>query len=162
MLFRSIPQSGAATERAKPALDTPVSTDKINPAPLPVDAASPDFLITDPAGYSRSLADFKGRILVVGIWSPENARGIATLENVYQALSVDTNLRIVGVSMARQAKPAGTTFPLAYNQGSKLLGLKPEQFAVVDGNGGIRLKGSLNDETGKVLDSIRSAVEKLH
>ena len=152
---------GVPADRAKPDVNAQPNGAVVPSAPVHASGPAPDFLITDPAGYSRSLADYKGRVLIVGVWSAKDARAIENLEHIYKSLSADTSLRIVGVSETKQARPANTTFPAAYNQGSKLLGVTATQFVVVDATGAIRLRGSLADESNRVVESIRSTIDQI-
>jgi hypothetical protein len=106
----------------------------------------PEFLVTDPAGYSRTLQDYRGYTLVLGIWSSDVPESIAAMERIYRTFSANTQLRILGVSRRREGKPANTTFPIAYNQGSRLLNAQAGEFVLVDPAGSILRRGSLTTE----------------
>src|SRR5262249_55501777 len=107
--------------RAKPTAGEPNATaDVRREKSPPITANSPDFLVTDPAGYTHSLDEYRGRVVVVGVWSRNQAESIANLERLYRANSTNTKLRLLGVSNEHEPKPTNTTFPIFYNQGSRL------------------------------------------
>lgn len=111
-------------------------------SPVP-DANAPVFLVTDPAGYSRSLQDYRGFTLLVGIWSADQPESVSNLERLYKAFGSNPKLRFVGVSDRRESKPSNTTFPIFYNQGSRLLDAGPGEFVLVNEAGTVRLRGSI-------------------
>jgi hypothetical protein len=119
-------------------------------------------MITDPAGYSRTLADYRGSVLIFGVLSPDQPQTVSNLQRLYEAFGKITKLRIVGVTLRRQAKLAGATFPMAYNQGSALLGATVSQFVVVDETGKVRSRGSLLDSAADVQNSVRSTLNELN
>jgi hypothetical protein len=128
--------------RAKPQPSAAPVPDRIEPAVVP-DANAPEFLVTDPAGYSRTLEDYRGHVALIGVWSKDQPQSVASLERLYKTFGSDTRLRWVGVSNERVPKPANTSFPVLYNQGSRVLGLKPGEFVLLDEAGGVKLRGSL-------------------
>jgi hypothetical protein len=128
----------------------------------PADAGpAADFRVMDPAGYSQTLEDFRGRILLFGVLNGEQPQTAANFQRVYEAFGANTRLRILGVSVQRQAKPPNTTFPIAYNQGSRLLGAASSQFLLVDEAGSVRFRGSLAEEPDRVLERIRAELDLL-
>jgi hypothetical protein len=128
--------------RAKPEPSAPSGPAPTKPTVGP-DANAPDFLVTDPAGYSRTLEDYRGRTLLIGVWSKDQPQSVASLERLYRTFGSDTNLRLIGVSNERVSKPVNTSFPVLYNQGSRLLGAKPGEFVLLDEAGSVKLRGSL-------------------
>ena len=151
--------NGTADERTKP--EPSVSAQPGAPAPdspFAAGANTPEFLVSDLAGYSRTLNDFRGHILIFGLWSADQPQTAANLDHIYKAVSANTKLRVLGVSLKRETKPAGTTFPTAFNQGSSLMGAVSGQFFVVDGNGKIVLRGNLLDDPATILASIRTVL----
>src|SRR5262245_61760767 len=99
-------------ERAKPAPDAIAeakATDRSAALPSAPDTNAPAFLVSDPAGYSHSIQDYRGFKLLIGIWSPDKPQSIAALERVYKTFGSDPRLRFIGVSPQRAAKPANTT-----------------------------------------------------
>jgi len=157
------PDSPALIERAKPedtAKDLRRPPVVVSPATVP-DKKTPEFLVTDPAGYSRTLTDYRNYVLVFGVWHPTQPRAVANLEKIYKALGTNTKLRIVGVADVRTPKPANTTFPLAYNQNSSLLGAKVGEFYVVDAKGTVRMRGSLLQDTNSLLKSLKATLSEL-
>jgi hypothetical protein len=162
------PSAPKVDETSSPERTKPQPTSPDQPAPTisrapetSADPSTPDFLVADPAGYARTLNDYKGYVLILGIWDAADSRAVTNLEQIYKTFSSNTKLRILGVSNDRTPKPVNATFPLAYNRGSKLLGAKRSQFIVVDGSGAVRLRGSLLDPNTKVLGTIRSTLSQL-
>jgi hypothetical protein len=144
-------------ERTKPANEVSRPLDSVTVAPtVPSDSAEvPDLLVTDPAGYSHRLADFRGHVVVIAVWSKASPEAVANLERLYQAHGADPKFRFLGVSNERLAKPANVTFPIFYNKGSKVLRVQSGEFALVDEKGEITLRGSLV----KDFDSLRKALQ---
>jgi hypothetical protein len=124
-------------------------------------AAAPEFVVTDPAGYSRTLRDYRGYTLIFGIWTGKQPKTVANMERVYQTFGPNTKLRILGVANQRQAKPKIATFPIVYNQGSNLLGAKEGEYMIVDGQGTLRARGSLLQDPNAIIASIRTALAKV-
>lgn len=152
--------SGTAGDRAKPEPSVSAQPGvSAADAALPTEANAPEFLVSDLAGYSRTLNDYRGYTLIFGIWSADQPQTAANLEHIYKAVGANTKLRVLGVSQKREAKPAGTTFPTAFNQGSSLLGAAAGQFVVVNGNGKTVLRGNLLDEPATILASIRTVLK---
>jgi hypothetical protein len=120
-----------------------------------VTADASDFLVTDPAGYSHSIADYRGHVVVIGVWKSDQVETVANLERLYKANAANSNLRLLAVATDRSPKPANTTFPIVYNQGSKLFGAQPGEFVVLDENGMIELRGSLVKDFGNLTKAVR-------
>jgi hypothetical protein len=148
----------AAADRAKPENAVDRSAAPAQPSNPPSQRSAPDFLITDPAGYSRSLADYRGSVLLFGVFGPDQPQVVANLQRVYETFGKNTRLRIVGVTSQHVAKPAGATFTMAYNEGSALLGASPSQFIIVDDAGKVRYRGSLQESEAAVLAAVRTAL----
>jgi hypothetical protein len=151
-----------APERAKPSPGgerreaTPERAPRGGPAPVSgLGPDAPDFLVTDPAGHSRTLDDYRGYSLLVGVWSGNQPRAAASLERLYKTFGSNTKLRLIGVSNQRDAKPANTTFPIVYNQGSRLLDAKPGEYVLLDESGIVRLRGSLTGDLGELQMLLR-------
>lgn len=142
-------------QRAKPSPEPSATTDR---APRTVQAIRPDapeFLVTDPAGYSHTLEEFRGHVVVIGVWSRKQTESIANMERLYKAHADNPKLRFLGVSADGQPKPSNTTFPVVYNEGSKILGAKPGEFVLVDENGAVELRGSLVRDFDNVTQALR-------
>jgi hypothetical protein len=125
-------------------------------APPPVTATSPEFFVTDPAGYSHTLDEYRGRVVVLGVWSQGQTESIASMERLYQANATNPKIRFLGISNERLQRPPNTTFPIMYNQGSKLFGATAGEFVLLDENGAVELRGSLTKDAealGKILRS---------
>jgi len=144
------------TERAKPAPDAPPKvTGRPASAPSVAGANAPEFLVSDPAGYSHSIQDYRGFKVLIGVWSPSQPQSIAALERVYKTFGSDPTLRFIGVSPQRAAKPANTTFPVFSNQGSQLMGAKPGQFVLLNASGTVTLRGSLAEDFELLSKTLR-------
>lgn len=154
---KSPENTNSPAERTKPANEVSRVLDSASTAhPAPSDSADvPDLLITDPAGYSHRLADFGGHVVVIAVWSTASPEAIANFERLYKAHGADPRFRFLGVSNDRLAKPASVTFPIFYNKGSKVLGVRSGEFALVNEKGEITLRGSLV----KDFDSLRKALQ---
>jgi hypothetical protein len=143
--------------RTKPANEVSRVLDSATVArPAASDSADvPDLLVTDPAGYSHRLEDFRGHVTVIAVWSKASPEAIANFERLYKAHGADPRFRFLGVSNERLAKPSNVTFPIFYNKGSKVLGVRSGEFALVDEKGEVTLRGSL----AKDFDSLRKALQ---
>ncbi len=115
----------ASTDRVKPDAAALDQRGQVPVRAVPVPENAPDFLVTDPAGYSRNLKDFRDHVLIFGVWTSQRPQTVSSLQHVYQAFAPNTKLRILGVATQREAKPKAATFPITYNQGSKLFGVDP-------------------------------------
>ena len=125
-------------ERAKPSATT--GDNAIFPSSEPAPDA-PAFLVMDPAGYSRTLDDFRGFTTLIGFWSADQPEAIANLERLYKTFGRNAKFRLVGVSSQRGVqKPANTTFPLFHNQGSRALA-GPGEFVLLSETGEVRMRG---------------------
>ena len=145
--------------RAKPDAGKTASP---QPAPAPVvPADAPDFVVVDPAGYSTTLANYRGYALLFGVWSAEKPETAQGLERVYHAFGTNTKLRILGVSNRRQDRLPGTTFPIAFNSGSRLLGATNADFILVDPSGNVRLRSKLTAEGTALIGQIRGQLEQM-
>jgi hypothetical protein len=155
------PDSGTV-ERAKPlegiaGVDSAPADRAQTPAPVSSpNQNTPEFLVSDPAGYSRTLNDYRGHILVIGILNARQPNATSNLELLYKTFGSNPNFRFVGISDDHQTKPANTTFPLTYNQGSRLFGAKAGEFVLLDEMGSIELRGSLT----KDFEALRKALTK--
>jgi len=63
---------------------------------------------------------------------------------------------VLAVSIDQSAKPANTTFPILYNQGSKLFGAQAGDFVVLDQNGTVELRGSLVKDFDDLVRTLRA------
>lgn len=122
----------------------------VPPAPQPEldlrPADGPDFAIIDESGEGETLETFRGRVLILGVVSSDQKEATANLQELYQAFGANPNVRIRGVAKRRDDKIEGATFPLRFNNASKLLGVQNGQFLIVDSMGSSKLKGSLSNE----------------
>jgi len=147
----------AVPARAKPEEVESSPADRVPAAaPAALAADAPEFLVTDPAGYSHKLEEFRGRVLLIGVWKAGQTDSIANLERIYKANSSNPKFRLVSVSTAHDAKPANTTFPLFYNQGSKLLGAEAGEFVLLNESGAAELRGSLVKDFEELAKALRT------
>jgi len=144
----------ATIERAKPLDSVPADRAQTAGARSKTDNNTPEFLVTDPAGYSRTLSDYRGHILVIGLLNSRQPDSTSNLERLYETFGSSPKLRFLAVAQDHQAKPVNTRFPLAYNQGSKLFEAAPGDFVLLDETGRVRLRGSLV----KDFESLRKAL----
>src|SRR5262245_42597693 len=82
----------ASNDRAKPSPDQTIPRNAPGRSPvLPgtPGANAPDFLISDPAGYSHSSKDYRGFKTLIGVWAPDKPQSIATLERLYKTFGPD-------------------------------------------------------------------------
>jgi hypothetical protein len=147
--------SGVQIERAKPLPDPGLPADRKSVAAPPLATDSPEFLVTDPAGYSHTLADYRNHILVIGVWAPDQLESAANLDRLYRTFGGNPKFRFLGVSNQQVGKPPNTTFPAVYNQGSKLFGAQPGDYLLMDEHGAVRQRGSLV----KDFENLRQALQ---
>ncbi len=140
--------------RAKPNPEPSAPGDRTPPAA--VSSNAPDFLVSDPAGYSHALEEYRGHIVVIGVWNRDQGKAIANIERLYKAYGANPKFRFLGVANDRQPKPANTTFPILYNDGSKLFGAQPGDFVLLNETGTVELRGSLT----KNYDNLAIALQR--
>ena len=95
----------------------------------------------------------------MGVWTTDQPESITNLQHLYQILGSDTRMRILGVSNQRQAKPGTATFPVAYNNGSRLFGAEPNDFVILDEGGMVKMRGSLLSDPRDTSSAIREAMK---
>jgi hypothetical protein len=145
-------------QRAKPTDENPTS---LQPRP-DLDAAksgAPDFAVIDAAGYSAGLENFKGYFVVVGIWSQTQPETIQALNRIYSAVGQDQQVRVLGVASTRQEPLDQATFPVVFNRGSHLLGLKAGGLMLLDKAGHVRWNGTLTESPESIVSKIRSQID---
>lgn len=130
-------------ERAKPVDRLPNTNEQIPRAAAAPNRNAPDFMVIDPAGYARTLSDYRGYIFVLGILRTDQRDGVSDFEQLYKQFGSNRKFRFLAVSNDRQTRIPNTTFPVAYNEGSKLFGALPGDFVLLDATGSIQLRGSL-------------------
>jgi hypothetical protein len=134
--------NNAEPVRAKPSPDPAPAPDRRS-VPVSIPTNAPDFLVADPGGYAHQLAEFRGKTVLIAVWNPDEAESIAAIERLYKTHSANPKFRLLGVSSDQRTRPVNATFPVFYNQGSRLLGLQPGDFLLLDENGSVQLRGSL-------------------
>ena len=146
-----------AVERAKP-LDSTPNAAAITASPAATrDNNAPDFMVIDPAGYSRTLADYRGYVFIVGVLGTDQSDTTSDFERLYKEFAANRKMRFLAVANDRQFRRANTTFPVAYNQGSKLFGTAPGDFILLDESGSIQLRGSLTKDFDKLEKALQNA-----
>jgi hypothetical protein len=151
-----IPDPNASVERAKPLNPPANASDQVFHVQPPKSGNAPDFLVMDAAGFSRRVEDFRGHFILITVWSSASPEAISNFDRLYKAYGSQAKFRFAGVSNDRLSKPANTTFPVFYNQGSKLFGLQPGEFILLDEKGGIAMRGSLT----KDFDTLQKALQQ--
>ena len=150
------------SERAKPGVDADAAEGApaapVTTTPDLPESADPRFYVTDTAGYSYSLDDFAGSVLVFAVFDESHGEA-ARLQEVYDSYPLAANLRILGVSTVATARPPGITFPMMTNRGSSLLDTPAGEFVVVGTDGTPHLRGSLRDDG--LLETLGSALREL-
>jgi hypothetical protein len=144
--------------RAKPDEIRPAVPPSVIPPPGRLTNGEP-FAVIDAAGYVRHLEDFRGYVLVVGVWSDDQPQAAQNLDQVYRTFASNANFRLLGVANGPQNVVPGATFPIVYNYDSRLLGAKESEFVVIDAKGTERLRGSLLTDTSNLLQGVRSALQ---
>ena len=146
-------------ERAAPDV---IPQPPIQPAPeagTPI-TDGPEFAVIDAAGYSTTLENYRGYVLVFGIWSASQPETLQNLNRIYETFGSDPQVRFLGVASRRQEK-AATIFPVVYNHGSQLLGLETGEFAVLDKTGKERLSGSLRTNADTLIQQIQGELNQI-
>jgi hypothetical protein len=145
-----------APARTKPSAEPSATPDRKASLSAPTLPNAPDFLVTDPAGYSHRLEEYRGHLVLLAVWSSDQSDSISAIEKLYKTHAANSKLRFLGVSNQPQVKPPNTTFPVLYNQGSKLLGAQPGEFVLLDENGAVELRGSLVRDFDAITKALRS------
>lgn len=123
-------------------------------------ADAPAFVVADVAGYERTLADYRGETLLVGVLSARQPQAGENLERINRALG--TRVRLVAVSNVRPAQgPKNATFQILYNRGSKLLGAQESEYLLVNSTGDIVDRGSLLGDSSAILRTLRGELKNL-
>ena len=130
-------------QRLRPQPPSPGSTLPQPGLNVPVDRDAPDFAVVDDIGVITTLESYRGWVLLVGRVSGDQKDAIANLQDLYDTLGSNPSLRVLGVA-ERNNKPEAT-FPVVFNRGSRLLGMKEGQFALIGTVGKTQLQGSLSD-----------------
>ena len=99
----------------------------------------------------------RGHVVVVGVWKPEQIEAIENLDRLYKAYGANPRFRFLGVANDHTAKPAYATFPVVYNQGSKIFGAQAGEFVLLDESGRIALRGSLVKDIDTLSRQLRES-----
>jgi hypothetical protein len=155
----------------KQPLPPPENRVKPKPAPAPsprppapdaqVSAGAPPFVVIDPAGYSTTLETYRGLVLVFGVWSAAKPEAAMNLDRLYKTFGANPKVRVLGISSRRQERLSGTSFPMFFNDGSRLLGAADSQFVLVDPSGNVRDRGSLLQDGDAVVAKIKAQLDQM-
>jgi hypothetical protein len=147
--------------RAKP--DAPVTRPaELKPGLEPViPENAPELLVSSPEGYSTNLPEYKGRVLLLGVWSSDQPKAVQNLQKLYQAFGTRRDVRILGASTRRLDRPAGTTFPMVFNNGSRLLDTRPSNFVIVDKEGNVQMRDSLVGDPATLVSKVKTKLDEL-
>jgi hypothetical protein len=130
-------------------LGKPLGGTPVQPAPQPhLDNAlanGSEFAIMSGSGYLFTLENYRGRVLLFGVVSPDQKTAVSNLEQLYEAFGSNSRVAIFGVPRHRDDEFRGAKFPLLFNNGSKLLGAGEGDFRLLDATGKVKLEGSLAD-----------------
>ena len=159
---KSVKGDGSApTGRLKPdAPDQPTSVKPTAPEPI-IPEGAPEFAVIDPYGYGTSLADYRGRVLLFGIWSADHREATQNLQRVYQAFGSRRGLSVLGVARRKQDQLPGITFPMVFNDGSRLLEAHESDYVVIDKEGRVQMRGSLAEDANVLIPKIRAKLDQL-
>ena len=147
--------------RAK--MDAPeTKTKETKPGPEPaITDSSPAFLVTDPSGYSRNLEDYRGHVLLIGVWSTDRPEAAQNIQRLYESFGSRKEVRILCVTSRDQERPTGMTCPMVFNNGSRLLETRNSDFVVVDKEGSVQMRGSLEGDTNALTAKVRAKLDEL-
>lgn len=151
------------TEQVGTRLLKPGDGTAAKPVPRPeLDAPQvngPEFAITDAAGYTASLETFSGKMFLFSVVSSDQKASVNNFQQIYDAFQTSRGIRMLAVAHHRQDDFHGATFPIWFNNGSRLMGVEDGQFLLMDAGGKPILKGSLSDPASIV--SLRSQLGQL-
>lgn len=145
---------------AKPSEESAVPTPDLGPAEA-VTASDDSFSVIDAAGYARTLADFRGAVLVLGVFDAAGTGG-RTFRDLYETVPAQPGLTFLAVRVGDTPDlPRGDLegIPIMANRGSRLLGIGSGEFAVLDPEGRIHSRGFLTDSGAR--SAIQSGLAEL-
>lgn len=154
----SVDEANSTKKLAKPGDAAPAKTAS-DPSLETVGSDAPDFVITDDAGYTKTLENYRGSVFLFGVISHDQKDGVAGLQQIYNKFAANREIRIVGISRHRDEGINGATFPILFNHGSKLLGVPDGHFLLMDSTGKPRMEGSLTDT--KSVSQVRTQLERM-
>lgn len=135
----------AAKPKPRPELDAP----QVN---------GPEFAIMDAAGYTTTLETFRGKVFLFSVVSSDQKASVNNFQQIYDAFQTSREMRMLAVAHHRQ-DDLRATFPIWFNNGSRLMGVEEGQFLLMDAGGKPILKGSLSDPASIV--SLKSQLGQL-
>jgi len=148
-------------DRTKPDAPDP-RLQPVKPPPEPaISDNAPEFQVITPEGYSKSLQDYRNRILLFGVWSADRPETSQNLQRLYQAFGTRRDLQILGISSRGQDRPAGMTFPMVFNNGSRLLETRVASYAIVDKDGRVQWSDTLVGDSNVLISKVRAKLDEL-
>lgn len=145
---------------AKPSEESAVPTPDLGPAET-VAASDDSFSVIDAAGYAHTLADYRGAIVVLGVFDATGTGG-RTFRDIYETVPAQSGLQFLAVRVeATPDLPRGDLegIPIMANRGSRLLGMSSGEFAVLDREGRIHSRGSLANSDAR--SAVQSGLREL-
>ena len=100
-------------------------------------------------------------MLFIGVWSADQPEAAQNIQKLYQAFGSRKDVRILGVTSRNQERPAGMTFPMVFNNGSRLLETRSSDFVVVDKEGNVQMRGSLVGDSTALTSKVRAKLDEL-
>ena len=98
---------------------------------------------------------------MIGVWSADQPEAAQNIQRLYQAFGNRKEVRILGVTSRNAERPAGITFPMVFNNGSRLLETRSSNFVVVDKEGNVQMRGSLVGDSNALTTKIRAKLDEL-
>ena len=149
--------------RSKPGIGAPLVNQAMSPnrqiQTSVINSIDAKFQVIDEAGYSYSLNDFQGSVMIVAVFD-DTYDSALLFQEVYDAYAALPNLRVLGVLKGVAVKrPTGTTFPLMSNRGSALLDTQVGEFVIIGIDGSPHRRGLLNDRS--LLETMSTALSDL-
>jgi hypothetical protein len=147
--------------RAKPDAPDEKALAKAPSAEIPIPKNAPEFQIMDAAGYSTGLQDYRGRVLLVGVWNYDRPEAAENLQQLYQTFGERLDVRFLGVSRRNQNRLPNTTFPIFFNNGSRLFDANNSEFLIVDKDGKVQMRGELAGDPKVITAKVRAKLDQL-
>jgi hypothetical protein len=151
-----------ADSLAKPSEESPLPRPDLD-ATGTTPAADDAFSVIDAAGYAHKLTDFRGSVVVLGVFDATGTGG-RTFREVYETVPAQSGLSFLAVRVASASELLRSDLegiPTMANQGSRLLGIGPGEFAVLDREGRIHTRGSLAAASPDVRSTVQSGLTEL-
>lgn len=126
-------------------------------------ASDESFSVIDAAGYAHTLADYEGSVVVLAVFDAAGTGG-QTFRDIYQTVPAQSGLSFLAIREASAPGPGRDDLeglPVMVNQGSRLLGIRPGELAVLDREGRIHSRVSLSGPGSEAGSAVQSALAEL-